>query len=52
MRRAGIANVVLGAVAALSWQAARLVLVVPVVVAYAFLPRYFIESMAGTGVKG
>jgi multiple sugar transport system permease protein len=32
--------------------ASAMVLVVPVVVAYAFLQRYFIESMAGTGVKG
>ncbi len=32
--------------------AAAMVLVVPVVVAYAFLQRYFIESMAGAGVKG
>jgi multiple sugar transport system permease protein len=33
-------------------MAAAMVLVVPVVVAYAFLQRYFIESMAGSGVKG
>lgn len=32
--------------------AAAMVLVVPVVVAYLFLQRSFIESMAGTGVKG
>ena len=32
--------------------AAAMVLVVPVVIAYAFLQRYFIESMAGSGVKG
>jgi multiple sugar transport system permease protein len=32
--------------------ASAMVLVVPVVVAYAFLQRYFIESMAGAGVKG
>ena len=32
--------------------ASAMVLVVPVVVAYAFLQRYFIESMAGSGVKG
>ena len=32
--------------------AAAMVLVVPVVVVYAFLQRYFIESMAGAGVKG
>jgi multiple sugar transport system permease protein len=32
--------------------ASAMVLVVPVVVAYAFLQRYFIESMAGTGTKG
>jgi multiple sugar transport system permease protein len=32
--------------------AAAMVLVVPVVIAYAFLQRYFIESMAGAGVKG
>ena len=32
--------------------AAAMVLVVPVVVAYAFLQRYFIESMAESGVKG
>lgn len=32
--------------------AAAMVLVVPVVVAYLFLQRYFIESMAGSGVKG
>src|SRR5215208_3403220 len=32
--------------------AASMVLVVPVVIAYAFLQRYFIESMAGAGVKG
>ena len=32
--------------------AAAMVLVVPVVVAYMFLQRYFIESMAGSGVKG
>lgn len=32
--------------------AAAMVLVVPVVAAYAFLQRYFIESMAGTGIKG
>jgi ABC-type glycerol-3-phosphate transport system permease component len=29
-----------------------MVLVVPVVVAYAFLQRYFIESMTGAGIKG
>jgi multiple sugar transport system permease protein len=32
--------------------ASAMVLVLPVVVAYAFLQRYFIESMAGAGVKG
>ena len=32
--------------------AAAMVLVVPVVVAYMFLQRFFIESMAGAGVKG
>jgi multiple sugar transport system permease protein len=32
--------------------AAAMVLVAPIVVAYAFLQRYFIESMAGSGVKG
>ena len=32
--------------------AAAMVLVVPVVVAYMFLQRFFIESMAGVGVKG
>jgi ABC-type glycerol-3-phosphate transport system permease component len=32
--------------------AAAMVLVVPVVVAYLFLQRWFIESMSGTGVKG
>ena len=32
--------------------AAAMVLVVPVVVAYMFLQQYFIESMAGAGVKG
>ena len=32
--------------------ASAMVLVVPVVIAYAFLQRYFIESMAGTGIKG
>jgi multiple sugar transport system permease protein len=32
--------------------ASAMVLVVPVVVAYAFLQRYFIESMAGSGTKG
>jgi multiple sugar transport system permease protein len=32
--------------------AASMVLVVPVVVAYGFLQRHFIESMAGSGVKG
>ncbi len=32
--------------------AASMVLVIPVVVAYAFLQRNFIESMAGTGIKG
>jgi multiple sugar transport system permease protein len=32
--------------------AAAMVLVVPIVVAFAFLQRYFIESMAGAGVKG
>jgi len=32
--------------------AAAMVLVVPVVLAYVFLQRYFIESMAGAGVKG
>jgi len=32
--------------------ASAMVLVVPVVGAYAFLQRYFIESMAGSGVKG
>jgi len=32
--------------------ASAMVLVVPVVVAYAFLQRYFIESMASAGIKG
>ncbi len=32
--------------------ASAMVLVVPVVIAYAFLQRNFIESMAGTGIKG
>lgn len=32
--------------------AAAMVLVLPVVVAYAFLQRYFIESMAESGIKG
>ena len=32
--------------------ASAMVLVVPVVVAYLFLQRYFIESMAGAGTKG
>src|SRR5450756_1001332 len=32
--------------------ASAMVLVVPVVVAYMFLQRNFIESMAGTGIKG
>jgi multiple sugar transport system permease protein len=32
--------------------AAAMVLVVPVVLAYMFLQRYFIESMASTGIKG
>ncbi len=32
--------------------AAAMVLVVPVVIAYVFLQRHFIESMAGAGVKG
>lgn len=32
--------------------ASAMVLVVPVVLAYAFLQRYFIESMAGSGTKG
>lgn len=32
--------------------AAAMVLVVPVVIAYMFLQQYFIESMAGAGVKG
>lgn len=32
--------------------ASTMVLVVPVVLAYAFLQRYFIESMAGSGSKG
>ena len=32
--------------------ASAMVLVVPVVIAYLFLQRYFIESMAGAGVKG
>ena len=32
--------------------ASAMVLVVPVVIAYAFLQRYFIESMAGAGIKG
>lgn len=32
--------------------AASMVLVIPVVVAYAFLQRNFIESMAGAGIKG
>src|SRR5688500_6382808 len=33
-------------------MAAAMVLVVPVIVAYAFLQRNFIESMAGAGIKG
>lgn len=32
--------------------ASAMVLVVPVVIAYAFLQRWFIESIAGTGIKG
>jgi multiple sugar transport system permease protein len=32
--------------------ASAMVLVVPVVIAYVFLQRYFIESMAGAGIKG
>jgi multiple sugar transport system permease protein len=32
--------------------AAAMVLVVPVVIAYMFLQRHFIESIAGAGVKG
>jgi multiple sugar transport system permease protein len=32
--------------------ASAMVLVIPVVVAYAFLQRNFIESMAGSGIKG
>ncbi|HJU69027.1 MAG TPA: hypothetical protein VJ650_12385, partial [Gemmatimonadaceae bacterium] len=32
--------------------ASAMVLVVPVVIAYVFLQRYFIESMAGSGTKG
>lgn len=32
--------------------AAAMVLVVPVVIAYIFLQRHFIESMAGAGIKG
>jgi len=32
--------------------AAAMVLVLPIVAVYAFLQRYFIESMAGAGVKG
>ena len=32
--------------------ASAMVLVVPVVIAYLFLQRYFIESMAGAGIKG
>lgn len=32
--------------------ASAMVLVAPVVIAYAFLQRYFIESMAGAGIKG
>jgi multiple sugar transport system permease protein len=32
--------------------ASAMVLVVPVVAAYMFLQRYFIESMAGSGIKG
>ena len=32
--------------------ASAMVLVVPVVIAYAFLQRNFIESMAGSGIKG
>ena len=32
--------------------ASAMVLVLPVVIAYAFLQRYFIESMAGSGIKG
>ncbi len=33
-------------------MAASLVLVVPVVLAYLYLQRYFIDSLASTGVKG
>jgi len=32
--------------------ASAMVLVMPVVIAYVFLQRYFIESMAGAGIKG
>ena len=32
--------------------AAAMVLVVPVVAAYTFLQRFFIESLASTGIKG
>jgi multiple sugar transport system permease protein len=32
--------------------ASAMVLVLPVVIAYVFLQRYFIESMAGAGIKG
>ena len=32
--------------------ASAMVLVIPVVIAYVFLQRYFIESMAGSGTKG
>lgn len=32
--------------------ASAMVLVLPVVIAYGFLQRYFIESMAGSGIKG
>ena len=39
-------------VRAWAFLASAMVLVVPVVVAYAFLQRNFIESMASSGVKG
>ncbi len=32
--------------------AAAMILVVPIVIAYSFFQRYFIESMAGSGIKG
>jgi ABC-type glycerol-3-phosphate transport system permease component len=35
-----------------SLLAAATLLALPVIVAYAFFQRYFIESMASTGMKG